>query len=226
VLQVVALSATVTARSWCWRARQRDTAGSAGRRAVGLPSEGRVTRAASVSVACTCWPMSTGVHQRPSKTGWVVTQFVTQTGHDHLQRTVRFSGECPGPRESATGHLNRPDDLLGHLGVQDRPQVSTAVVSTALATGLSIRRSDLPLPRRESRSRDHSVRRSEVTDSGMGGTLVVTRRILAARRNIVSKPLLDLRAFLHREERRVFVIRRRIDLADEGAEDAVPGERS
>src|SRR6516225_8652046 len=36
--------------------------------------------------------------------------------------------------------LIRPDDLLGHLDVQDRPHVSTTVVSTALATGLSIRR--------------------------------------------------------------------------------------
>ena len=44
--------ATLTARPWCWRARQRDTAGTArgrspgvpvrgSRRAVGLPSEGR-----------------------------------------------------------------------------------------------------------------------------------------------------------------------------------------
>ena len=41
--------------------------------------------------------------------------------------------------------LIRPDNLLGHLGVQDRPHVSTTVVSAALATGLSIRRSDLPL---------------------------------------------------------------------------------
>ena len=45
----------------------------------------------------------------------------------------RFSGECPGPRESTAVRLIRPDDLLGHLGVQDRPRVSTAVVSTALA---------------------------------------------------------------------------------------------
>ena len=32
-------------------------------------------------------------------------------------------------------YLIRPDDLLGHLGVQDRPHVSTTVVSTALAAG-------------------------------------------------------------------------------------------
>ena len=54
--------------------------------------------------------------------------------------TIRFSGECPGPHESTTVRLIRPDDLLGHLGVQDRPHVSTTVVSTALAAGLCIRR--------------------------------------------------------------------------------------
>ncbi len=64
-----ALGATVTAWPWCWRARQRDTAGTAGgpvtggavrgsRRAVGLASEGRggscrVTSAAlSLLTAC------------------------------------------------------------------------------------------------------------------------------------------------------------------------------
>ena len=50
---------------------------------------------------------------------------------------IRFSGECPRPRESTAVRLIRPDDLLGHLGVQDRPHVSTAVVSTALAAGVS-----------------------------------------------------------------------------------------
>jgi len=60
----------------------------------------------------------------------------------------RFSGECPGPRESTTVRLIRPDDPLGHLGVQDRPHVSTTVVSTTLAAGLCIRRSDLPPPKR------------------------------------------------------------------------------
>ena len=52
---------------------------------------------------------------------------------------VRFSGERPGPRESTAVRLIRPDDLLGHLGVQDRPHLSTAVVSTALAAGRCIR---------------------------------------------------------------------------------------
>jgi hypothetical protein len=50
--------------------------------------------------------------------------------------TIRLpldKGECPGPHESTTGRLIRPDDLLGHLGVQDRTHVSTTVVSTALA---------------------------------------------------------------------------------------------
>src|SRR5437660_11898573 len=67
---------------------------------------------------------------------------------DQLSLAFRFSGECPGPRESTADHLSRPDDLLGHLGVQDRPHASTTVVSTALATGLFIRRSDLPPPGR------------------------------------------------------------------------------
>ena len=49
--------------------------------------------------------------------------------------TFRFSGECPGPHESTAVCLIRPDDLIGHFGVQDRPHVSTAVVSTALAAG-------------------------------------------------------------------------------------------
>ena len=44
----------------------------------------------------------------------------------------RFSGECPGRRESTTVRLIRPDDLLGHLSVQDRLYVSTTVVSAAL----------------------------------------------------------------------------------------------
>jgi len=57
----------------------------------------------------------------------------------------RFSGELPGPHKSTAGHLSRPDDSLGHLGVQERPYVSTTVVSTALATGLYIQRPDLPL---------------------------------------------------------------------------------
>jgi hypothetical protein len=53
--------------------------------------------------------------------------------------TVRFSGERPSPHESTTVRLIRPDDVLGHLGFQDRPQVSTTVVSTALAADLCIR---------------------------------------------------------------------------------------
>jgi hypothetical protein len=53
--------------------------------------------------------------------------------------SVRFSGECPRPRESTAVRLIRPDDLLGHLGVQGRPHVSTTVVSTVLAAGPCIR---------------------------------------------------------------------------------------
>src|SRR5262249_14608944 len=40
--------------------------------------------ASPVGAACTCWPKSTGVHQRLSKTRWVVTHFVTQAGDDHV----------------------------------------------------------------------------------------------------------------------------------------------
>jgi hypothetical protein len=48
------------------------------------------TRMASAGTACTGGSLSTGVRQRPSKTGWVVTQFVTQTGGDHVrQLTLR-----------------------------------------------------------------------------------------------------------------------------------------
>jgi hypothetical protein len=59
-----------------------------------------------------------------------------------------LSGECPGPRKSTAGRLSRPDNLLGHLSVQERPHASTTAVSTALATGLYIQWPDLPLPRR------------------------------------------------------------------------------
>ena len=47
------------------------------------------TRITSAGTACTCWSMSTGVRQRPSKTGGVVTQFVTQTDSDHVKRADR-----------------------------------------------------------------------------------------------------------------------------------------
>ena len=51
--------------------------------------------------------------------------------------TFRFSEEWPGPQRSTADHLSRPDDLIRYLGVQDRLHVSTTVVSTALATGMS-----------------------------------------------------------------------------------------
>lgn len=62
--------------------------------------------------------------------------------------SFRFSGELPRPRKPIASHLSRPDDLFGHLGVQERPHVSIAVVSTALASGLYLRRPGLPLLRR------------------------------------------------------------------------------
>ena len=54
--------------------------------------------------------------------------------------TCRLQGGFASPRGSTTGHLNRPDDLRGHLGVQDRLHAYTTVVSAALAAGPSIRR--------------------------------------------------------------------------------------
>lgn len=42
-----------------------------------------------------------------------------------------------GPHESTTVRLSRSHDQSGHLGVRSRPCVSTVVVSTALAVGLS-----------------------------------------------------------------------------------------
>jgi hypothetical protein len=38
---------------------------------------------------------------------------------DDRRWSFRFSGERPGPRESTAVRLSRPDDPLGHLGVQD-----------------------------------------------------------------------------------------------------------
>ena len=65
---------------------------------------------------------------------------------DHRLVTIRFSGGCAGPRESITVRLTGPYGSLPLLDVQGCRRASTAVVSTALATGLSIRRPDLPLP--------------------------------------------------------------------------------
>ena len=59
----------------------------------------------------------TGVRQRPSKTGWVVTQIVTREARSRSDGTA----EGPGPRGSTADHLSRPDYLLRPLGVQARP---------------------------------------------------------------------------------------------------------
>jgi hypothetical protein len=88
------------------------------------------------------------VRPKRSQARKLVGHRLSQTTSIPAPAGVRFSGECPGPRESTADYLSRPDDLLRHLGVQDRLHVSTTVVSTALAAGISIRRSDLPLPRR------------------------------------------------------------------------------
>ena len=107
----------------------------------------RDTCVPSASTTWTTWLLSAGVRPCPSKTGAVVTQFVTQAG-DHVHRAVRYSEGFPRPHESTTVRLSRSDGVTGHLGVHGHPHASTAVVSAVLATGLSIRRSDLPLPRR------------------------------------------------------------------------------
>jgi hypothetical protein len=81
-----------------------------------------------------------------------------------------LSGERSDPRESTAVPLIRPDGLLGHLGVQGRPQVSTTVVSTALAAGCYIWRL-LTFRSRggESILRDHSpLRVSHARFAGAG----------------------------------------------------------
>jgi hypothetical protein len=81
----------------------------------------------------------------------------TVNGAGVAPRGLPFSGECPGPRESTTVRLVRPDDLLGHPSVQDRLHVSTTVVSRALAAGLRTGRLlTFRSPGGESTSRDHS----------------------------------------------------------------------
>ena len=96
----------------------------------------------------------------------------------HKQRRCTifcFSSELPGPRESAAGHLSRPDNLLGHLGVQD-PYVSTTVVSTALAPGqrglLANPLARKPLPRSERASELGAAYRNRTDD------LCITRGLL------------------------------------------------
>jgi len=53
--------------------------------------------------------------------------------------TFRFSGGFARPDESTIDHLNRPNDVSERHDVQDWPLASTAIVSTALATCISIR---------------------------------------------------------------------------------------
>jgi hypothetical protein len=44
---------------------------------------------AFTGTASTGWSLSAGVHQRPPKTGWVVTQFVTQLDAGGADRLLR-----------------------------------------------------------------------------------------------------------------------------------------
>jgi hypothetical protein len=52
---------------------------------------------------------------------------------------LRLSGE-----PSTADHLSKPDGLIGHIGIQDRPHVSTNRCSTALAVDVCIRHPDTP----------------------------------------------------------------------------------
>ena len=52
--------------------------------------------------------------------------------------TFRFSEGLASPGVSTTGRLTRPYEVLAALEVQDQPHVSTAVVSTALASSAAI----------------------------------------------------------------------------------------
>jgi hypothetical protein len=52
--------------------------------------------------------------------------------------TFRFSGGLASPAESTTGRLSRPYDVRAVLGVQNQRHVSTAVVSTALASSAAV----------------------------------------------------------------------------------------
>ena len=53
--------------------------------------------------------------------------------------TFRFSGGLASPGVSTTGRLTRPYDVLAVRGVQYQPDVSTAVVSKALARSGGVR---------------------------------------------------------------------------------------
>jgi hypothetical protein len=59
---------------------------------TGRPSSSRRqrdTRTASAKTTCTGWLLSAGIRQCPSKIRVVVTQFVTQTGDDHVRRPLQ-----------------------------------------------------------------------------------------------------------------------------------------
>ena len=92
---------------------------------------------ASASTTWTSWLLSAGVRQRPSKTGAVVTQFVTQTGDDHVQRATRIQENCRvhvGPRTP-------PEQGGRRVKAARRPRpsrLSTTVVCRALADGLFV----------------------------------------------------------------------------------------
>ena len=155
--------------------------GGAGRRGLGVPgrARGRQRRESPTCVNRTVRtrerppdsrvgrPVIAGTHKRPEVVRRPWRPFPQVKGPTKSSRVVvrdrielstfRFSGECPGPRESTTVRPIRPDELLGHLGVQDRPHVSTSVVSAVLASGLCIRRPLTFLSRSgESGSRVHS----------------------------------------------------------------------
>ena len=80
--------------------------------------------AAKIAVACRC------------------AQEVREFGPDpEVDAMLRQAGGLASPGESTIGCLTRPYDLRAVLGVQDQPRLSTAVVSTALAS-LALCRAD------------------------------------------------------------------------------------
>ena len=109
-------------------------------RVPGHPTRSPRTRRHSAAHSGTPAKIETKTSLEQAKRRWRRLPARLAVGGQGQGRTadLPLSGERPGPRASTIVRLIRPDDLLGHLGGQDRLHVSTAVVSTALAAGLCI----------------------------------------------------------------------------------------
>ena len=59
---------------------------------------------------------------------------IAWSGAGSNRRPSAFSGGLASPGVSTTGHLTRPYDVRAVQGVQDQLHLSTAVVSTVLAS--------------------------------------------------------------------------------------------